>query len=539
MTDTDVKERGPLSRVWPGISLLLCYFHLSQCWKNDIHKRLGRGGDNATIQQRQILKAYLRSVLKEVWSIDGDEQLVREFIIMKKRSLEGLVARAENLTEEVRKVLSGGVEFLSYLEKQWAGDLLYSWSLNGRKKAARALQIPIEKLPTTNNHLEGTNEYLKNNQLKRFQRGGRPLRADVLYVALVSEIIPNILTLRSLAADLEKEKAERRREFNISDAATLEILAREFPQVAYLAPSPNRDESARRLLHMKKVVGYEVERATGKLLVRVESETMPGLTYMTCVHGKATDICCQCHDFLQTGIMCKHLRAAALYIDELRKQEGNRHLPEMVFKTRHEAQIIRRSLGIMTEAVQEDGTEGDDDDENEITDEVNDNNNDNDNEDDGSIPFSSEEALGHIEHALNLTNVSVTVAASMENRADTPAFVHPSISTISLNSAAVRKQELDVFLASTERCLQTLRENSAFFQDPSIEEQPSAGISNECVLATYLRAIVTSDSFQHAQNLIDVISERKNPRKHQVDTTGILPLERESKQRRHSSYSSL
>lgn len=40
MTDTDVKERRPLSKVWPGISLLLCYFHLSQCWKNEMNRRL-------------------------------------------------------------------------------------------------------------------------------------------------------------------------------------------------------------------------------------------------------------------------------------------------------------------------------------------------------------------------------------------------------------------------------------------------------------------------------------------------------------------
>jgi len=47
MTDTDVKERGPLSKVWPGISLLLCYFHL-------------------------------RGILKEAWIIDGDDEPNRD-----------------------------------------------------------------------------------------------------------------------------------------------------------------------------------------------------------------------------------------------------------------------------------------------------------------------------------------------------------------------------------------------------------------------------------------------------------------------------
>ena len=236
--------------------------------------------------------------------------------------------------------------FLSYLEKQWAGDLLYSWSLTGRKNAVSALGIPLSRLPTTNNHLEGTNKYLKNNQLQRFQRKGYLLRADVLYIALVSEIIPNILALRSLAADFEKEKAERRKDYNIMDQSTGQVLEREYPQVAYLSQSSCRDESARRLLGMKKVAGYKEEKATGKLLVRVESESTPQLMYMyiTCVHGQATDIGCQYLHFLQTGVLCKHIRAAALYIEELRKQENHRHLPEMVFATRQEARMIRRQL---------------------------------------------------------------------------------------------------------------------------------------------------------------------------------------------------
>ena len=129
--------------------------------------------------------------------MDGEEEAVRQFIVGRKASLEGLVSKASSLSCGTRDVLTGGVGFLAYLEKQWAGNLLYSWSLNGRKKAADALGIPLAKLPTTNNHLEGTNEYLKNNQLQRFQRKGHLLRADVLYIALVSEIIPNILALRT------------------------------------------------------------------------------------------------------------------------------------------------------------------------------------------------------------------------------------------------------------------------------------------------------------------------------------------------------
>jgi hypothetical protein len=34
ITDTDVKERGALTLTWPSIRLLLCKFHLRQCWTN-------------------------------------------------------------------------------------------------------------------------------------------------------------------------------------------------------------------------------------------------------------------------------------------------------------------------------------------------------------------------------------------------------------------------------------------------------------------------------------------------------------------------
>ncbi|CAG8687195.1 24460_t:CDS:2, partial [Gigaspora rosea] len=329
MTNTDVKERKALL------------------------KQLGRGGENNIVLQRQTLKAYLSNLLKEAWSTDSDEDMVRKFIKEKKELLKTIIYKAENASNETKKVLDGGVRFFTYLEKQWAGNLLHSWCFNGQKRAAKSLGISLEKLPTTNNHLEELNAYLKNNQINRFQRNNHLLRADVLYVVLVNEIIPNILALRNLVNELEQEKAERRKEFNIMDPSDRKILQQEFSQIAYLAPSPKRDESAKRLLQMNKVINYEIEQTTGKVFVQVESETTLHLVYTICVYGQPTEICCQCLDFLQKGIMCKHLCAAALYIDELRQQEQHAHLPEMIFATHQEAQNIRHVAGLNASAVYE------------------------------------------------------------------------------------------------------------------------------------------------------------------------------------------
>jgi len=191
----------------------------------------------------------------------------------------------------------------------------------------------------------------------------------------------------------------------------------------------------------------------------------------------------------------------------------------MVFTTRHEARIIHRSLynntlstsanpGPNLEGTRTDEeVESDDDDIDDINEQDNDSDgsepNSNKTNDDSFVHPSSEQAFGCIENTLGLIP---TTAAPMEQKNTRPILADLSNTNISQNSAAIRKQELDVFFASTARSL---------------------------------HALITSASFQQAQNLVEAMSEARNPRKHPIDTTGILPLERETKQRRHPSYSSL
>lgn len=40
ITDTDTKERGALLHIWPNVVLLICKFHLRQCWTNHRKKLL-------------------------------------------------------------------------------------------------------------------------------------------------------------------------------------------------------------------------------------------------------------------------------------------------------------------------------------------------------------------------------------------------------------------------------------------------------------------------------------------------------------------
>ncbi|CAG8775615.1 18681_t:CDS:2, partial [Racocetra persica] len=372
---------------------------------NEINKQLGRGGENKVILLRQILKSFLKSIIKEAQSINGSEEI-------------------------------------------WAGDLLYSWCLNGRMKAANALGIPLEKLPTTNNHLEGMNEYLKNNQLNRFQRCGHLLRADILYIALVYE-----------------------------------LLMQEFSQVAYLSPSIKQNELAKKLLEMKK----------------------------------PTDICCQYFDFLQTGILCKHLHAAALYINKLRKQEQYMYLPEITFPTYQEAQQIyynqyadRSEMPISSEINNEDNDNVDDENEN-----IDNKSNNHDNNDNITSPFNIPESTEPISNKANI---------------DT------------LNTTAICKQEFKEFLESTLRSLQILQENSILFQNLIESEQLSMqelyNMNDNRTLMTHLRDLIASSSFKEVQNLVDIMYKDTNPHRHVTSGANILPLEREIKQQWRQSYKS-
>ncbi|CAG8436255.1 1797_t:CDS:2 [Scutellospora calospora] len=138
-----------------------------------------------------ITNTDIKDVLKETWEIDSEKKIVRDFIKEKKNLLESLY-KAENISKDLKNLLNSGVKFLNYLKKQWA--------------------------------------------------------TDILYIVLVYEVIPNILTLRKLAIDLEYEKAERRKELNIMDPLDL--------------------------------VNYEIEKITGKIYVQVESKTT-NLVYTT------------------------------------------------------------------------------------------------------------------------------------------------------------------------------------------------------------------------------------------------------------------
>lgn len=52
ITDTDTKERGALLAVFPSLVLLLCKFHVRQCWTNKRHIVLGAATGSEFVKQQ-------------------------------------------------------------------------------------------------------------------------------------------------------------------------------------------------------------------------------------------------------------------------------------------------------------------------------------------------------------------------------------------------------------------------------------------------------------------------------------------------------
>ncbi|KAF8583484.1 hypothetical protein K439DRAFT_1647218 [Ramaria rubella] len=141
ITDTDPKERGALIILWSDILLILCKFHIQQCWTN----------------------------------------------------------RRKKQQQEMTAVANAGLSFLKYLTDTWMLVSLWgSWSQKGHLEASRHLKIPVEGVIPMTNHLEAFNGILKRKHIGQWQHAGKHLHLDVLIHLLVMHILPGIFSTRHL-----------------------------------------------------------------------------------------------------------------------------------------------------------------------------------------------------------------------------------------------------------------------------------------------------------------------------------------------------
>ncbi|RKO87950.1 hypothetical protein BDK51DRAFT_37579 [Blyttiomyces helicus] len=149
MTDTDLKEINALKSVWPGIIALLCMFHVSQSWKNQLIKELGRGGPPEVNQEHPPTEADI---------VQMPKKLRAELKLLKTSAL--IFGTAP--TPTVLRVVEGGINFMHYLSTHWLCiDMLSMWSAESQERGSQAASLPCRLLPNTNNHTEGFNSSFK------------------------------------------------------------------------------------------------------------------------------------------------------------------------------------------------------------------------------------------------------------------------------------------------------------------------------------------------------------------------------------------
>ncbi|PCH35819.1 hypothetical protein WOLCODRAFT_145976 [Wolfiporia cocos MD-104 SS10] len=131
LTDTDTKERGALLNIWPRIILLLCRFHVRQCWTN---KRTSLLGKQANIWSTDVQKRLLS--LETALLQTTNHPLALSLVGGVKRDLEAMARDSGG-----QKASRAGLSFICYLEDNWMmPELWYSWSQKGRNDAALRMQ---------------------------------------------------------------------------------------------------------------------------------------------------------------------------------------------------------------------------------------------------------------------------------------------------------------------------------------------------------------------------------------------------------------
>ncbi|KAJ7753947.1 hypothetical protein DFH07DRAFT_960018 [Mycena maculata] len=190
---------------------------------------------------------------------------------------------------------------------------------------------------TTTNHLESFNRILKRIHLRKWQNGVRRLRVDVLLHSLVISILPSIFQERRVNNKQASRIAVLIR--LLPGAALLEqgrgskpVPA--VPKIAYLLPDNARDERGQ--------VGLTLTSYSSRALAIDTEATI--YTIRLGFNGIAT---CICHDFVDRGEACKHIRGSLIILDTLHRR-GTNILPIPIPNSLHDVQVLQATMLTIT-----------------------------------------------------------------------------------------------------------------------------------------------------------------------------------------------
>ncbi|EJD36416.1 hypothetical protein AURDEDRAFT_130079 [Auricularia subglabra TFB-10046 SS5] len=314
MTDTDIRERGALVDVWEAIILLLCRFHLRQCWTN--HRKPILKGDAPGFADARTAAYELENALVETTRFEDALAILARY----RRRVKAWRSPNRQAAQKLEV-------HISYLDSFWLKeDLWRSWADYGRQHAAAALGCPVAAVAPTSNHLESFNRVLKHKHLRRWQNGGRRLRLDVLLMLLTTRILPSIYDQRRFLAEQQAALNAQIARLPGGQAlldARIRAAAKTAPSqpVAWYNESPTRDAAAVALLAHKQIAIDTCDASAITLLCYSASAVtvdVAPVQYRVCLRFNGTADC-SCADFRARGGACKHMRAALVRVDKLRQ----------------------------------------------------------------------------------------------------------------------------------------------------------------------------------------------------------------------------
>ncbi|KIP05535.1 hypothetical protein PHLGIDRAFT_119764 [Phlebiopsis gigantea 11061_1 CR5-6] len=303
ITDTDVKERGALIRVWDSIILLLCRFHVRQCWTNKRNSVLGKESTPERDHVEKRLQNLEYTILRTAVHAEAQNLLDVE-----RRELQDL-----SQLPKFSKPVNAGIRFLDYLVENWMQDDLWKgWSMCARHAVAKHMNITVDQVLTTTNHLESLNKTLKWKYLPQWQHSGYRLRFDVLLYHLCVTILPHEYAKLRMFSGYEAWLAVRFPQV-ISTAArksngkSVPPPSSSTASQAWYSPDSKRDQEAKIILQRHLITPIPAGRFY-ELWATCRSSRDPTLTYHLTIHpsGSAT---CSCPDWIHRSGACKHLRA--------------------------------------------------------------------------------------------------------------------------------------------------------------------------------------------------------------------------------------
>ncbi|KAF8057038.1 hypothetical protein FPV67DRAFT_1456570 [Lyophyllum atratum] len=334
ITDTDTKEPGALLDVWPAICLLICKFHLRQCWTNH-RKKLLRSGAKGDFWKDHV-RNQLRGLEEELIS-SVDHGTAISLIERCRAVMTGLASFSEASSIAAG---NGGIQHLDYLIANWMPLAMWrSWSDHGRLAASALLKIPVEGVLPTTNHLESFNAILKRKHLRAWLHSGHRLRFDSLILVLITRILPGIYDHRKAQRAYIDWLATRFSQHagGVDLTARHRHLADVQQPLCWWYPDEARDRQATMIVSLKRISPARDAQPGSYSASCLSSKSIATGSDTTCYEIKIHEVgiaSCKCPDFHTHGGACKHLRAMRMILD-VWVHYG--HIPSLNYPTSSEA----------------------------------------------------------------------------------------------------------------------------------------------------------------------------------------------------------